>query len=341
MRRFTGLVVGSLVLSLSLAACGGGDSSALPAIRLGYFANVTHAPALVGVVEGFFEQELAGKARLELLTFNAGPDAITALFSESLDMTFIGPNPAINGYAQSGGTALRIVSGSTSGGASLVVRSGLTEPTDLVGTRIATPQLGNTQDVALRWWLLEHGLTADLEGGGDVSILPQSNAQTLQTFRSGDIDGAWVPEPWATRLVLEGGGTVLVDERDLWPEGRFVTTHLVARTAFLDEHPDLVSAVLRALVRSIDFIEAHPAEARADANTAIAQVTGSPLSEETIANAWQNLSFTVDPIAASLYASADHAVAVGLLEPVDLNGIYDLDLLDAVLADLGRPPVSP
>ena len=337
--RSTRLIAATVMLSISFVACS--KPTGTPTIRLGYFANVTHAPALVGVVEGYFEEELAGKARLDLVTFNAGPDAITALFSDSLDLTFIGPNPTINGFAQSDGEALRIISGSTSGGASLVVRPGIAGPADLIGTRIATPQLGNTQDVALRSWLLDQGLTADLEGGGDVSIVPQANSQTLETFLSHDIDGAWVPEPWASRLVLEGGGVVLVDERDLWPEGRFVTTHLVTRTAFLEEQPDLVSAVLRALVRSIDFIHSDRAAAQADANAAIEQVTGSPLAQVTIERAWQNLTFTVDPIAESLYVSADHAVAVGLLEPVDLTGIYALGLLDDVLVGLGRLGVSP
>jgi NitT/TauT family transport system substrate-binding protein len=328
-----------LLLALLLPACG--DSAAgEPQVRLGYFANVTHAPALVGVAEGFFAEEL-GDTELRLTTFNAGPDVITALFSDALDMSFIGPNPAINGYAQSNGEAIRIIAGSTSGGAALVVRPGIITARDLVGARIATPQLGNTQDVALRAWLLEQGLTADLEGGGDVAVIPQANAQTLETFRSGDIDGAWVPEPWATRLVAEGGGVVLLDERDLWPGGDFVTTHLIVRTEFLEQHPDLVRDVLRALVRAVDFIAANPERAMAGVNSGIEEITGSPLSPETIAAAWRNLTFTVDPIAASLYTSAEHAVTVGLLEPVDLGGIYDLALLNQVLGELGREPVEP
>jgi len=330
----------ALALLAVVAACGD-DSSSIPVVRLGYFANVTHAPALIGVSEGFFEEELEGIATLRTATFNAGPDAVTALFSGALDMAFIGPNPAINAYAQSDGAAIRIVAGSTSGGAALVVRPGITTAEDLIGTRLATPQLGNTQDVALRAWLQTQGLTADLEGGGDVSVIPQANAQTLETFRSGDIDGAWVPEPWATRLVLEGGGVVLVDERDLWPDGEFVTTHLIVRTEFLDQHPGLVEAVIRALVRAVDLIDADPDTAMADTNAAIGDITGSPLAEATIAAAWQNLTFTVDPIAHSLYVSAEHATAAGLLEPVDLDGIYDLALLDQVLGELGRTPVEP
>lgn len=332
--------VAAVLLASALAACGGSDD-ATPRLRLGYFANVTHAPALIAVSEGFLAEEVGESAVLALSTFNAGPDVVTALFSDALDMSFIGPNPAINAFAQSKGEAIRIVAGSTSGGASLVVRPGTTNPQDLRGTRLATPQLGNTQDVALRAWLLDQGLTSDLEGGGDVSILPQPNAQILETFRSGDIDGAWVPEPWATRLVLEGGGVVMIDERDLWPDGRFVTTHLIVRTEYLVEHPDIVMAVLRALVRSVDFIAADPERARADVNAAIEDITGRRLADATIDRAWENMTFTFDPIAASLYVSAEHAVRVGLLRPVDLDGIYDLTLLNEVLTGLGREAVLP
>lgn len=332
----------ALLLALVGSACAPGAASPdgnKPVVRLGYFPNVTHAPAIVGVVEGFIQDEL-GETELRTSTFNAGPEAVEALFSDALDLSFIGPNPAINAYAQSGGEAIRIVSGSTSGGAALIVRPDLDSPADLVGTRLATPQLGNTQDVALRAWLKEEGLQADLEGGGEVAVVPQSNAQTLETFRSGDIDGGWVPEPWATRLVLEGGGKVLVDEADLWPDGRFVTTHLIVRTEFLAEHPDLVEALLRGLVQAVDFVNDNPAQAQQIANDNIAALTGSPLAPETMVGAWSNLTFTVDPIASSLRESAEDAVAVGLLEPVDLTGIYSLDLLNELLREMGQAEVS-
>ena len=224
-------------LAIALASCGSPTSDQPASVRLGYFPNVTHAPAIVGVAHGLFQTEL-GEIPLETITFNAGTEAVEALFSEGLDMSFIGPNPAINAHAQSEGTAIRIVAGSTSGGAALVVKPEIGGPDDLIGARIATPSLGNTQDVALRAWLQEQGLASDLEGGGDVSVLPQSNAQSLETFLSGEIDGAWAPEPWATRLVLEGGGKVLVDESDLWPDGQFVTTHLIVRTEFLEAYPE-------------------------------------------------------------------------------------------------------
>lgn len=325
--------------ALCLAACGGsgGDTRTL---RLGYFPNVTHAPAIIGDLEGFFAAALGADVDLDLAYFNAGPDVIQSMFAGGLDASFIGPNPAINGYAQSNGAAIRIIAGSTSGGAFLVVRPGITTAADLRGSTLATPQLGNTQDVALRAWLATQGLTADTAGGGDVSVVPQANADTLRGFQAGDIDGAWVPEPWATRLVLEGPGVVLVDERDLWPEGLYVTTHLIVRTEFLEENPDLLEGLLRGLIAAIRFTNANPAEAQRIVNDGIEAITGMRLADEVIAGAWGNLTFTWDPIATSLQKSAEDAVAVGLLDPVDLDGIYALDILNQLLVAAGEAEVD-
>jgi len=332
----------ALALGLALAACGGDSEpdAGPPVLRLGYFANVTHAPAIVALEEGFLANELGLEVKLDLRTFNAGPEVVEAIFSDALDITYIGPNPAINAFAQSKGAAIRIVAGATSGGASLVVQPAITAPAQLKGTKLATPQRGNTQDVALRAWLAHQGLSSDLEGGGDVSIAPQPNAQTLETFRAGEIQGAWVPEPWATRLVQEGGGSVLVDERTLWPDGKFVTTHVIVRTAFLKEHPELVAGFLRAHVRAIDFLNAEPAEARKIVNAGIEKLTGKALPVAVIERAWETLSFTVDPIAASLRKSAQDATEVGLLDAVNLDGIYDLGPLNAILSAAGKPQVT-
>jgi NitT/TauT family transport system substrate-binding protein len=334
------LPLSTLVSLALLAACGAERSERPAAVRLGYFANVTHAPALVGMEQGWFAEALGPEVALETRTFNAGPEAVEALFSEALDLTYIGPNPAINAFAQSEGQAIRIVAGATSGGAALVVQPALTEPSHLAGKKLATPQLGNTQDVALRAWLHEQGLSANLEGGGDVAVMPQANAQTLETFRAGEIQGAWVPEPWSTRLVLEGGGAVLVDERTLWPDGKFVTTHLIVRTKFLEQHPDLVSAVLRAHVRAVDFANAEPQKSRELVNRAIEKLTGKALPAAVIEGAWSKLTFTADPIAASLRKSAEDAAEVGLLEPVALDGIYALGPLNEILAAAGKPKVT-
>ncbi len=340
------MTVTMLALAL-LAACGGGGGSAggggieapeAGTLRLGYFPNLTHAPAIVGVEKGLFAEAL-GETALETVTFNAGPEAVEALFNEAIDATFIGPNPAINAFAQSGGQAVRIVAGSTSGGASLVVRPGIEGPADLEGAKIASPQLGNTQDVALRAWLADQGLDSDTAGGGAVSIVPQANADTLTNLQTGIIDGGWVPEPWATRLVQEGGGHVLVDERDLWPAGRFVTTHLVVRTDYLEKNPQAVRGLLQGLVAAVDFTNANGEEAKKVVNDGIEALTGKPLGDTTIDAAWENLAFTWDPIASSLAGSKDDAVAVGLLEPVDLEGIYDLTLLNDVLGAAAKDEV--
>jgi len=342
-----------LLLGLLAAACGDdqadasgdggtdGDASSEPVtVRLGYFPNVTHAPGIVADLGGLFADEVGHDVTIETSTYNAGPEAVEALFAEALDMTLIGPNPAINAYAQSDGEAIRIVSGSTSGGAFLVVREGVDDPADLDGLAIASPQLGNTQDVALRAWLKEEGFETDDAGGGDVSIQPQANGDALAAFIAGDIDGAWVPEPWATRFIQEGDAHVLVDEADLWPDGEYVTTHLIVRTAFLDDHPDVVKAVIEGLAAAIDLIEADPAEAKTLTNQGIEAVTDKPLSQEVLDAAWQNLVFTLDPIASSLAKSAEDAEEAGLLDPVELDGIYALDLLNEILADRGDDEVE-
>ncbi len=335
------LSLAAIASLLVLAGCRERSAAQAPVVRVGYFANVTHAPAIVGLRRGFFAEALGDDVRLDPRTFNAGPEAIEAMFSGALDVTYIGPNPAINAFARSNGEAIRIVAGAASGGAALVVAPSITAVTQLRGARLATPQLGNTQDVALRAWLRAQGLASSREGGGDVSVMPQANAQTLETFRTGRIAGAWVPEPWASRLVLEGGGHVLVDERDLWPGGRFVTTHVIVRTAFLREHPDIVERLLRGHLRAVDYVNAEPDSARTTVNEGIAAVTGRALADSVLRRAWGNLTFTVDPVASSLRKSADDAVAVGLLEPVQLEGIYDLGPLNRVLAAAGRAPIAP
>lgn len=318
----------------------GADAEPSGTLNLGYFPNVTHAPAVIGVEEGIFDEAL-GDAEVNYSTFNAGTEASEALLSESIDATFIGPNPAINAFAETEGE-IRIVAGTTSGGASLVVSDEITGPQDLDGQTLATPSLGNTQDVALRAWLAEQGYEVNNTDGGDVKIRPQDNADTLTSFQQGDIAGAWVPEPWATRLVNEGGGRVLVDEADLWPDtdGQFVTTHLIVRTDYLESHPENVRALISGLLEAIDVANGDAAEAQTVTNDGIENVTANRLADETIQGAWENLEFTPDPIAASLEESADDAIEVGLLDPVELDGIYDLTILNDLLAEAGQPEVE-
>lgn len=340
--RLRRLFLAAIVVT-AVAGCGSGGSKAATGadgavtLRLGYFPNLTHATALAGVEKGIYAAKLSPD-KLAVQTFNAGPAAVEALFSEGLDAAYVGPNPAINAFAKSEGKAIRIISGATSGGAFLVVKPTINQPGDLKGKRVASPQLGGTQDVALRAWLSGQGLKPDTSAG--ASVIPQDNAQTLQTFKTGAIEGAWVPEPWATRLVQEGGGKVLVDERDLWPNGRFVTTHLVVRTKFLQEHPATVKRLIEAQVAANDFVNANPDEARSLTNQGIEKITGKKLPPAVINASFKNLTFTNDPVASSLTKSARDAESVGLLKKVELQGIYDLSILDEVLKASGQPPVA-
>jgi len=321
-------VSAALLSGLFIAACGG---SGEPVLRLGYFPNITHAAALVGVEDGIFARQL-GATKLETFTFNAGPAAIEALLSGSLDASYLGPNPAINGYVKSRGEAVRIVAGATSGGAFLIVAPEITGAADLRGKQVASPQLGGTQDVALRSWLAAQGLTTDTAGGGDVSVVPQENAQTLERFREGKLAGAWVPEPWASRLVLEGGGKVLVDERDLWPGGQYTTTVLLVRREFLQQHPDRVEALLRGHVEATTWLQKNPEQARTRVNAVIEKLTGKPIGAPVMDRAFASLSFGTDPQMTALAKAAADAQRLGLLKlgGIDLAQLYDPTLLKKV-----------
>jgi len=352
--RRTLAVLAALPL-LALAACGYGSQAqenteqaiagapkvdGLDSVKIGYFGNLTHATALVGRHEGLFQKELGGTTA-QYSTFNAGPSEIEALNSGSIDIGWIGPSPAINGYIKSGGKNLRVVSGSASGGVKLVVNPEKVKSLkDVKGKKIATPQLGNTQDVALLNWISEQGWKVDAESGkGDVSVVRTDNKITPDAYKSGSIDGAWVPEPTASKLVAEGG-KVLLDEADLWPDKKFVITNIIVRQEFLKEHPDVVEAVLRGSVKTNEWINANPDKAKASANKALEELSGKALPAEVIDPAWKSITFLDDPLAATLDSEAEHAVKAGLLEEPDLKGIYDLAPLNKVLKADGKDEVD-
>jgi NitT/TauT family transport system substrate-binding protein len=324
----------------SSGASGTPSGTAPTSFRLGYFPNINHAAALIGVENGLFAAELGTGTKLETSLFNAGPEVVTALFNDALDAAYVGPNPAVNAFTKSGGTAIKIVAGAASGGAALVVAKSIASAKDLKGKTLASPQLGNTQDVALRNWLKEQGYKPDTSGGGDVHVAPQENSATLAAFKAGQIAGAWVPEPWATRLVEEGGGHVLVDEATLWPNGKFATVNLVVRTKFLNEHPETVKALLRGHIKALDFIKANPAQAQTKINDALGKISGKRLDDKVLADAWGNLTFTADPIAASLPVMAQRALDLGLIKNANLTGIYDLTFLNAELVKDGQVAIA-
>jgi NitT/TauT family transport system substrate-binding protein len=329
------LAVGALVLGA--AACGSStkpkasSDGTAATLRLGYFANITHASAIYGVSSGVFQKDL-GTTQLKTSLFSAGPAAIEALRGGALDAAFLGPNPAINGFTQTNGSLLRIVAGTTSGGASLVVQPGITGVSQLSGKKVSTPQVGNTQDVAAKYYLKDEGVKAN--------VTTVANSDVLAAFKSKSVSASWVPEPYASRLVLEDGGTRLVNEKTLWPGGAFDTTQLVVTQKFLKAYPATVQALLSGLIEATDKVAAKTPDVEVAVNDAIKTATGKALKPEVLAASFAELTPTVDPIASSLVTSAEHGVEVGVSKKADLKGIYDLTILNKLLTAAGKPPVS-
>jgi NitT/TauT family transport system substrate-binding protein len=337
--RITQFFVCGFLLFLTLT----GSLQAQTTIRVGAFPNITHAQPMIGKANGDFEKAMGPSVKIQWTSFNAGPSAIEALFAGAIDMTYIGPNPAITGYVRSGGEALRVVAGAASGGASLVVRndSGIQKPEDFHGKKVASPQLGNTQDVALRAWLKAHGMKS-MDKGGDVQVVPLANPDQLTLFLKKELDAAWAPEPWATRLIREGNGRLFLEERDLWPQGQFVTTHLIVSAKFLRDHPHLVKNWLRAHVELTDWINSHQPEAKTILNQQIQKETGKALSPAVLDEAFGRLQVTYDPVRNSLLTSARSAYDAGFLgkQMPDLSKMYELSLLNQVLAEKGKKAVQ-
>src|ERR671921_229621 len=323
-----------------------GVSSQSRTLRIGYFPNLNHAQAVIGLQQdGDFQKTLKANSsdtnkgvRIESYVFNAGPSAIEALFGGQIDVAYVGPNPAINGYLASSGQGLKIISGAASGGASFVVRndSGINSVNDLGGKKFASPQLGNTQDVALRKYLVDKGYnTAD--NGGNVTIVPVTPADILTLMLKKDIDGAWVPEPWATRLVKEANGRIFVDERELWPpNGKFVTANIIARTDYLNENPDIIKRLLQAHIdKTIWINENNEQQVITAFNGALKKITGKTIPDDEIRDALTRLEFTYDPIKESLLKMADNAYELGYLgdgrSKLDLSTIFDLTILGDIL----------
>ncbi|MDQ0079578.1 ABC transporter substrate-binding protein [Arthrobacter oryzae] len=315
-------------------------------LKLGYFGNVTHAPALVGVKEGFIAKSL-GETKLSTQVFNAGPAAIEALNAGAIDATYIGPNPAINSFVKSQGESVSIVAGAAAGGAQLVVKPEIGSAADLKGKTLSTPQLGGTQDVALRAWLAGQGYKTTTDGGGDVAINPTENAQTLKLFQDGKLDGAWLPEPWASRLVLQAGAKVLVDEKDLWDgsltgkPGEFPTTILIVNKKFAAEHPDTVKALLKGHAQSVAWLNDTPAAEKTSVlNAALKEYGSAELPQDVIERSLKNIVFTVDPLAGTYNKLLQDGVDAGTTKQADINGIFDLTALNSVTAETGGGSVS-
>ncbi|MFL6487967.1 MAG: ABC transporter substrate-binding protein [Nitrososphaera sp.] len=312
-------------------------------LRIGYFPNINHAQAVIGLGRGDFQKALGDDVEVTTQIFNAGPSAMEALLANQIDVTYIGPGPTINGYVRSGGEALRIISGSASGGAVFVVRndSGINSPQDLANKKFATPELGNTQDIALRNYLLDNGLNT-IEKGGNVEVLTAKNPDIVTLFETKQIDGAWVPEPWGETLVKEGGGKIFVDERDLWPpEGKFVTANMIVRPDYLQNNPDVIKRLLEAHVNETNWINSDKTAAIQAFNIELQKLTQKTIAEDVLNASLSRMDFTYDPIRLSLIQDANDAYNLGFLpQQPDLSGIYDLTILDQVLQERGLPSVS-
>jgi NitT/TauT family transport system substrate-binding protein len=327
---------GTLVLAFLFSAFVSLSAQTVVTIRVGAFPNITHPQAMIGKANGAFEKAVGPNVKIDWKTFNAGPSAIEALFAGAIDMTYIGPNPTISGYVRSNGEALRVIAGASSGGAALVVRNdtGIQKASDFHGKKVATPQLGNTQDVALRAWMNANSLKS-VDKGGDVRVLPMANPDQLTLFLKKELDAAWAPEPWASRLIREGNGRLFLDERTLWPNGQFVTANLIVSTKFLKEHPDLLKTWLRTHVELTDWINGHLPEARKILNQQIQKETGKALPDGVLDDAFGRLLVTYDPLRSSLLTSAKSAFEAGFLgrKMPDLSSLYDLSLLNQVLSE--------
>lgn len=305
-------------------------------LRIGYFPNINHAQAVIGIGNGDFQKVLGNNIEIKPLVFNAGPSAIEALFAKQVDVTYVGPNPAINGYVVSGGEDIRIISGASSGGAVFIIRadSGIESAKDFANKKFASPQLGNTQDVALRNYLIENGYKTT-ENGGNVTVLPAKNPDILTLFLKKEIDGAWVPEPWGERLIKEANGKLFLDERDLWSDGKFVTGLIVARSEYLKQNPDVIEKFLKAHIEETQWINNNKEEAVKAFNTELKKLTGQTIPEDTLKESLIRLELTYDPIQQSLYKSANDAFDIGFLGKTkpDLSNIFDLNIQNKILEE--------
>jgi len=323
--------------SSSSAAAGGSSSAAAAAapvtVRLGYLANITHAPALIAVKNGYFTKELGSAGTVKSSVFTSGTQETTAILAGQLDAAYVGPNPAINAWQKSNGTAIKVISGVATGGASIVVKPAITSAAQLKGQSLASPSLGNTQDVAVRYWLKQQGLTTSATGGGDVAIKPTTpNSAAVLEFKSGQIAGGSEPSPYDVEMVQDGGKVLLSEPG--------VTTVLMVTQSFLSAHPAVVADLLKANLDALNYIKSTPAQAETAANAELAAYTGKPLSSKVLDPAFKEITFTDDPDAASLTQDAQQATSVGLLKTVNLNGIFDLTPLNSILTAADQTTVS-
>jgi NitT/TauT family transport system substrate-binding protein len=337
------LIIAGIVVQPSISNHGYAQVPQKKVFRLGYFPNITHGQAVIGVGNGDYQKVLGDNIELKTFTFNAGPSAIEALFAKQVDATYIGPNPTVNGYVVSQGKDVRVIAGASSGGAVFVVRndSGIQSPKDFAGKKFASPQIGNTQDVALRKYLLDNGYKTK-DKGGNVEVLPVKNPDILTLFLKKEIDGAWVPEPWGEKLIKEGNGKLFLDERTLWPDGKFVTANIIVNPEYLRSNPDVIKKFLEAHVNETQWINNHKEDALKTFNIELKRLTGQTIPDDQLKEAFSRLELTYNPLQQTLIKSANDAFDVGFLGKTrpDLSGIFELNILNQVLKDKGLESIT-
>ena len=293
-------------------------------IRFGHFPNITHAQGVIAHAlsrqgKGWFEQRLGPNVEIQWFTYNAGPSAMEAIFAGSLDVTYVGPSPALNAYFKSNGEEIRVISGAANAGAALVVKadSPIKAPADFRGKKIATPQLGNTQDISCRAWLKAHGFNVT-QTGGDVTVIPTANPDQLGLFQSGGVDAVWTVEPWLSRLEQEASGKVLVEEKDA------ATTVLVSSVRFLNQQRDLVKRFAQAHAELTDWIIKNPDEAQRLIKAELLEETKSDMSPQLIAAAWKRIVFTAEPPRSAVEKFMQNSVKAGFIKTApDLSKLFE------------------
>src|ERR687888_545480 len=316
-------------------------------LRIGYFPNVNHAQAVLGFENGDFQKKLLKDGiTVKPQVFAAGPSVIEALFANQIDVAYIGPIPAINGYMVSDGKDPRIIAGVASGGADFVVRSdsGIKSSKDFSGKKFASPQLGNTQDISLRSFLLRNGHNTK-ENGGDVEVISATLQDILTLFLKKQIDGAWVPEPWGAMLEKDAKGIIFLDERSLWRDGKFVTANIISRTDYLKNNPEILQKLLMLHVNETIWINNHKDQAVLNFNAALKKLTGKAIPEDELREAFSRIELTYDPIKESLFKLAKNEYELGFLprgyiHRPELSGIYELGLLNRVLKEKHLPTIT-
>ncbi|MFB5636214.1 MAG: ABC transporter substrate-binding protein [Nitrosopumilus sp.] len=325
-RSVISVIIGGIIfLSVVGVALNSSNASDENKLRIAYFPNIGHAIAIVGMEKGFFETSLGNTTQIETRVFDSGPQAIESLFANSIDLAYVGPGPAINGFLNSENHNVKILAGAASGGASFIVHplSEINSASDFAGKKIAAPQIGNTQDVSLRYYLSENGLKP-AEKGGSVVIYNIPNPDIYTLFVKGDIDGAWVAEPWATILETELNGKRLFHEEELWPNQEFASVLLIANTNFVEKNPTIITNFLDSHHETANWINQNPTETRIIFNNFLTSHLGQSLSDDVVDTALSNLQITDDPLLDSVYSFAEKADSLGYLgrNGYDLSGIF-------------------